>query len=139
MCIRDSPKGKPKRLTEEMSEKVLEAAEKAKSEAAKAKAEAEALKAENVRLAEAAELLAKDSQETLSDNESMAKIFDADDRLAAAMKEIERQKAEIRSLRESLNGKMNECAQINRLLTSWKSKAEKLEKQIKKTEGGDAK
>ena len=47
----------------------------------------------------------------------MAKIFEADDQLcgrAAREREVARRGA---SLRERLNGKMGECAQLNRLLT----------------------
>lgn len=84
--------------------------------------------AENARLQEIAETLAADAREATEDNASMAAVFEADDKLAAAMKEIERQKAEIRTLRERLNGKMNECVELNRLLRSCKAAREKLEK-----------
>lgn len=84
--------------------------------------------AENEALRAANSELAKNAGEAIAENDSMGAIFDADDRLAAAMKEIDRQKAEIRSLRESLNGKMNECAELNRLLKSCIRKREALEK-----------
>lgn len=93
--------------------------------------------AENARLRDVAETLAADAREATEDNASMAAIFESDDRLAAAMKEIERQKAEIRVLRTQLNGSMNKCSELNRLLTTWKRKAERLEKQIKQA-GGSA-
>ena len=98
---------KPKLLSEEESARIL---------------------AENEHLKEVAETLAADAQESLEDNMGMAKIFEADDRLDAAMKEIERQKSEIRTLRERLNGKMNECVELNRLLRSCKAARERLEK-----------
>lgn len=98
---------KPKLLSEEESARIL---------------------AENARLQEIAETLAADAREATEDNASMAAVFEADDKLAAAMKEIERQKAEIRTLRERLNGKMNECVELNRLLRSCKAAREKLEK-----------
>lgn len=87
--------------------------------------ESAALLAENEQLREAAESVTKDAREAIEDNENMARIFDADDRLAAAMKEIERQKAEIRTLRERLNGKMNECAELNRLLKACRAARER--------------
>ena len=89
-------KPKPKLLSEEESALIL---------------------AENARLQEVAETLAKDAGEAIADNESMAKIFEADDQLAAALQENEKLRAEVRVLRERLNGKMGECAQLNRLLT----------------------
>ena len=91
-----APISKPKLLTEEESALIL---------------------AENARLQEVAETLAKDAGEAIADNESMAKIFEADDQLAAALQENEKLRAEVRVLRERLNGKMGECAQLNRLLT----------------------
>lgn len=105
---------KPKLLSEEESARIL---------------------AENERLKEIAETCAADAREATEDNESLTKIFEADDQLASALKEIERQKAEIRVLRTQLNGSMNKCSELNRLLTTWKRKAEKLEKQIKQAGG----
>ena len=98
---------KPKMLSEEESARIL---------------------SDNARLQEIAETLAADAREATEDNESLTKIFESDDKLAAAMKEIERQKAEIRTLRERLNGKMAECVEINRLLRGCKAAREKLEK-----------
>lgn len=98
---------KPKLLSEEESARIL---------------------AENERLKEIAETCAADAREATEDNASMAAIFEADDRLAAATKEIERLRAEVRILRERLNGKMNECVELNRLLKSCKAAREKLEK-----------
>lgn len=105
----DTPKEskpKPKLLSEEESALIL---------------------AENARLQEVAETLAKDAGEAIADNESMAKIFEADDQLAAALQENEKLRAEVRVLRERLNGKMNECAQLNRLLTRANRRLESLE------------
>ena len=99
-------KPKPKLLTEEESALIL---------------------AENARLQDVAETLAKDAGEAIADNESMAKIFEADDQLAAALQENEKLRAEVRVLRERLNGKMNECAQLNRLLTRANRRLESLE------------
>jgi uncharacterized small protein (DUF1192 family) len=98
---------RPKLLTEEESAQLL---------------------ADNERLKEIAETLAADAQSSLDDNLSMAKVFEADDKLAAATKEIDRLRAEVKQLQLSLNGKMNECSELNRLLKFWKRKAEQLEK-----------
>lgn len=84
--------------------------------------------AENEALRESNAELAKNAAEAIAENDSMGAIFDADDKLSAAVAEIARQKAEIKSLRESLNGKMNECAELNRLLRACIRKREALEK-----------
>ena len=91
-------------------------------------AESALILAENERLNEVAETLAADAQSSLDDNMSMAKVFESDDKLAAATKEIARQADEIRVLRERLNGKMNECVEINRLLKACKDARDRLEK-----------
>lgn len=100
---------KPKLLSEEESARIL---------------------AENARLQEVAETLAADAQSSLDDNMSMAKIFEADDRLAAAMQEIERLRAEVVSLRSQLVGVTNEKNSAIRTAKSYKAKCERLEKQI---------
>ncbi len=87
--------------------------------------------AENARLLEVAETLAADAQSSLDDNVSMAKIFEADDRLAAAMKEIERLRAEVISLRSQLVGVTNEKNSAIRTAKSYKAKCERLEKQVR--------
>ena len=84
--------------------------------------------AENESLREANAELAKNAAEAVAENDSMGAIFDADDKLAAATKEIARQADEIRVLRERLNGKMNECVEINRLLKACKAARDRLEK-----------
>jgi uncharacterized small protein (DUF1192 family) len=100
---------KPKLLSEEESARIL---------------------AENARLQEIAETLTADAQESLADNMSMSKIFEADDRLAAAMKEIDRLRAEVSNLRAQLVGEINTKNDAIRTAKSYKAKCERLEKQI---------
>ena len=88
----------------------------------------ESLKAEIEALRESSAEIAKNAEEAIADNDSMAAVFESNDQLADAMKEILRLKAEVRSVRESLGGKMNECHELNRLLRSYKSRCERLEK-----------
>lgn len=102
-------KPKPKLLSEEESSLIL---------------------AENARLQEVADTLAADAQASLDDNMSMAKIFEADDRLAAAMKEIERLRAEVVNLRSQIVGLTNGKNEAIRTAKGYKSKCERLEKQI---------
>jgi seryl-tRNA synthetase len=87
--------------------------------------------AENAELREQMETVARDAQETLADNESMAKIFEADDKLAAAMAEIERLRAEVNALKWQLNGAINKGNEAIKTAKAYQRKAEKLEKMLK--------
>ncbi len=129
--LEPAPKPKPKLLTEEKSTKILAASEKAKAAAEKAKAEMEAANAECERLREAAEMLAKDSSETLADNESMAKIFESDDKLAAAMAEIKRLRAEVESQKWQINEAVNKANETIRRLKASQALVAKLETRLK--------
>ena len=75
--------------------------------------------------------VARDAQETLADNESMAKIFEADDKLAAAMAEIERLRAEVNALKWQLNGAINKGNEAIKTAKAYQRKAENLEKMLK--------
>ncbi len=77
------------------------------------------------------EELSANLAETLADNESMAKAFEADDRLAAALAESKQLRAEVASLRLRVNGLMNEKNEAVRSAKAWQRKYEKLAK------GGD--
>ena len=87
--------------------------------------------AENAELREQMETVARDAQETLADNESMAKIFEADDKLAAAMAEIERLRAEVNALKWQLNGAINKGNEAIKTAKAYQRKADKLEKMLK--------
>jgi len=102
-------KPKPKLLSEEESSMIL---------------------AENARLQDVADTLANDAQASLDDNMSMAKIFESDDRLAAAMKEIDRLRAEVINLRSQIVGLTNGKNEAIRTAKGYKAKCERLEKQI---------
>ena len=65
---------------------------------------------------------------TLADNTAMGLIFDADDKLATAVAENKKLRAEVTGLRERVNGLLNEKTEAIRLMKSWRSKAEKAEK-----------
>lgn len=87
--------------------------------------------AENAELREQMEAVTRDAQETLADNESMAKIFESDDKLAAAMAEIERLRAEINALKWQLNGAINKGNEAIKTAKAYQRKADKLEKMLK--------
>lgn len=63
--------------------------------------------------------------------ESMAKIFEANDQLDAAVKEVKRLNELVRILEERNRGMMNECNEAKRLARSWKNRCEKLEREAK--------
>ncbi len=98
----------------------------------------EALQAENAQLREeiaemkefSAEQL-KGLEETLADASEMQKVFDADDKLAAAMERIKQMTAEIVSLRERQGGLTNEKNEAVRLSQSNQRRADKAEKALK--------
>ena len=91
-------------------EEQVEAVAAPAAKPAKAKApKADAASAEEVadlraRLAE----MARNLEETMADNASMAAVFEADDKLAQAMKEIAKLRAQVSKLTERNNGLMAE-------------------------------
>ena len=82
--------------------------------------------AENAELRERIAEIARDAQEAIEENSQMAAIFDADDRLAAAMAEIKRLKAEVVSLKEQLAGAIGTRNEAIRSAKYYKSKCEKV-------------
>ena len=82
--------------------------------------------AENAELRERIAEVAQDSASALEDNNSMAAIFEADDRLAAAMAEIKRLKAEVASLKEQLAGAIGTKNEAIRTAKYYKTKCEKV-------------
>lgn len=67
--------------------------------------------------------------EAVEDNESMARVFEANDQLAAAVAEAKRYREVNRLLEERIRGLMNEKAEAVRLAKHWKRQYEKLERQ----------
>lgn len=75
--------------------------------------------------------ISRNLQDTISDNESMARVFEADDKLAAALNEAKRYREQNRVLEERIRGLMNEKNEAIRLAKSWQRKFEKLEREMK--------
>lgn len=69
--------------------------------------------------------------ETLADNESMGRTFDADDMLKTAMEEVKRMRAVADSAERTLMAKSGEFAEAIRSVKYWKNRAEKAEKMNK--------
>lgn len=67
-------------------------------------------------------------KETLADNESMARVFEADDKVKAALAEAKRYRELNRILEERIAGLMNEKNAAIRSAKSWQRKAEAAER-----------
>lgn len=65
----------------------------------------------------------------IKDNDSMVKIFEANDQLAASVAEVRRLNALVAVLEERNRGMMNECNEAKRLARSWKNRCEKMERE----------
>jgi hypothetical protein len=81
-------------------------------------------------LTEIIETLQASLKETLTDNEMMGRVFDADDRLKAAMDEAKRQRAIAENAERTLAAKSSEFIERARAVTYWKNRAEKAEKKL---------
>jgi hypothetical protein len=81
-------------------------------------------------LTEMLETLQANLKETLADNEMMGRVFDADDRIKAAMDEAKRQKAIAENAERTLAAKSGEFIERARAVTYWKNRAEKAEKKL---------
>jgi len=68
--------------------------------------------------------VAADLEEALADNTSMAKVFEADDKLAEALAQVRRLRAEVSVLNDRVRGLMNEKNEAVRAAKSWQRKAE---------------
>ena len=68
-------------------------------------------------------------QEALDDNNSMARVFEANDKLVAALDEAKRYREQNRILESRIAGLMNEKNEAIRAAKSWQNKFLKLEKQ----------
>lgn len=71
-------------------------------------------------------------KETVSDNEMMGRVFDAEDKLKAAMDEAKRQKAIADNAERTLAAKQGEFKARAEQVTYWKNRAEKAEKALSK-------
>jgi hypothetical protein len=76
--------------------------------------------------------LSESLKSTLADNEMMGRVFDADDRLKAAMDEAKRQKAIADNAERTLAAKKGEYIARAEQVTYWKNRAEKAEKALAK-------
>lgn len=68
--------------------------------------------------------LARELADAVADNETMARVFEATDRVAAAMAEAKRFREENRVLNERIHGLQNELNEARRLAKYWQRRAE---------------
>jgi hypothetical protein len=93
------------------------------------------LAAENEALREQLAEIAENMKTTLADNEMMGRVFDADDRIKAAMDEAIRQKAIAENAERTLLAKSGEFIERARAVTHWQNRAVKAEKALAKLGG----
>lgn len=72
--------------------------------------------------------LASMLEEVRADNESMVRVFEADDKVTAALAEAKRYREQLRIVESRVTGLTNECAEAKRLARMWQKRCEKLEK-----------
>ena len=70
-------------------------------------------------------------KELLAENESLAKVFESNDQLAAALAEAKKCREMNRILEERIRGLMNEKSEAIRSAKSWMRRAEKAESSLK--------
>lgn len=116
-------KGKPKKgpKAELVRAELKAAMEKTKAE--KAQAQTATLEAASVALNEQVAALTAANAELVEDNTSMAKIFEANDQLAAALQEAQKARDLARGLQTRVNSLMTENAELKRLVKHWQKKA----------------
>jgi len=72
--------------------------------------------------------LTQNLQAAVDDNNAMAAVFEADDKLVEALAQNKKLRAEVSGLRERVNGLMGEKNEAVRMVKHWKGRAERAEK-----------
>lgn len=96
------------------------------------------LAAENAELRERIAEMALQLEDTLEENASLARVGDADEKVAAALAEAKRYREQVRILQARVDGLMNEKNAMVRSAKSWQRKAEAAGAGIPKTNGAHA-
>ena len=114
--------------------KILKDAKPAKTKPAKPAAPAAPANAEAIAaLEEQVSVAQKTADELIEDNNSMGRVFDANDQVAASVNEALRYREENRILRERINGLLTEKNEYIKLAKSWQRKCVALEKRLAET------
>lgn len=100
-------------------------------ELARLRAENEALREQIEDLTAQRDELASNLSETLAENESLVRVFESDDKLAAALDEAKRYREQARVVESRIAGLMNSENQAKRIAKTFQNKCAKLERQIK--------
>lgn len=125
VMVADMPEADRKAVVDRGPEAVKQAARQQKAEKPDRTAE---LESEIAILREQVSELSAQAAETLADNESMAKVFEADDKVAAALAEAKKFREMNRLLEERIRGLQGEKNEAVRMVKSYKAKLDKLEK-----------
>jgi hypothetical protein len=104
---------------------VKPAAPGSEAEVAKLQARIAELETQAAELKEQLAELASNLEETLADNESMTRVFEADDRVTAALAEAKKSREIVRQLDERIRGLMNERNEAIRSAKYWRRQAGK--------------
>lgn len=67
-------------------------------------------------------------EEVRADNESMVRVFEADDKVTAALAEAKRYREQLRIVESRVTGLMNEANEAKRLARMWQKRCERAEK-----------
>lgn len=90
--------------------------------------EAESLRAQVSELQERIAELGELAEELREDRDSMARVFEANDQVVAALAEAKRYREQVRILEARVRGQASECAQAKQAAKTWKAKYDKLER-----------
>lgn len=90
--------------------------------------EAESLRAKVAELQERIAELGELAEELREDRDSMARVFEANDQVVAALAEAKRYREQVRILEARVRGQASECAQAKQAAKTWKAKYDKLER-----------
>lgn len=86
------------------------------------RADVEPLRAHIAELESRLSRLESEYRDQLDENESLGRVLDADDKLAAATAEAKRFREQVRLLQERINGLIGECDQAVRMVKSLQRK-----------------
>lgn len=90
--------------------------------------EVESLRTQLAELQERIAELGELAEELREDRDSMARVFEANDQVVAALAEAKRYREQVRILEARIRGQASECAQAKQAAKTWKAKHDKLER-----------
>lgn len=113
---------------EQAGERAIRKAAPAPAPAVSDPGEVEALRTQVSELQDRIAELGEMAEELREDRDSMARVFEANDQVAAALAEAKRYREQVRILEARVRGQASECAQAKQAAKTWKAKYDKLER-----------